>query len=264
MPCKTVASRPACREAGRASAPRSGYGDRILDLFDPPTSDERSMGSSATEGSSFVEGGGSVATDGDGAQPLGWGRIYCQPSFGRSRVGIRPHRAGRVGDHSSFAAETAGGGREGSPACDRNPRAGSVRRLVDHHTRENLVRYRVVCRQSRSGDGGAFSHPRQAHFVATSTRRTPPERASTRGGALQDLIEDIAAHGATDSPLETRFLQLLRRSRLPAPRRQYEIHDEGTFIARVDFAYPEIRLAVEVDGYRFHSSRPSCVGTTGG
>jgi very-short-patch-repair endonuclease len=41
---------------------------------------------------------------------------------------------------------------------------------------------------------------------------------------------------------------------LPVP--QYEVRDDdGGLIARVDFAYPEVRLAIEVDGYAHHSSR---------
>jgi hypothetical protein len=71
----------------------------------------------------------------------------------------------------------------------------------------------------------------------------------------------IAARAETgiilESPLETRFLRLLRRVGLPMPACQFEIRDRGRLVARVDFAYPEIRLAVEVDGYRWHSGRAS-------
>jgi very-short-patch-repair endonuclease len=40
---------------------------------------------------------------------------------------------------------------------------------------------------------------------------------------------------------------------LPIP--QYGIRERGRLLARVDFAYPDIRLAIEVDGYRWHSGR---------
>ena len=49
------------------------------------------------------------------------------------------------------------------------------------------------------------------------------------------------------------MLTLLRRAGLPDPVSEYEVRDErGTFVARVDFAYPAIKLAIEVDGYEPH------------
>jgi very-short-patch-repair endonuclease len=35
---------------------------------------------------------------------------------------------------------------------------------------------------------------------------------------------------------------------------QYEVRVGQRFIGRVDFARPELRFAIEVDGYEFHSS----------
>lgn len=37
--------------------------------------------------------------------------------------------------------------------------------------------------------------------------------------------------------------------------RQYEVESGSRLIARVDLAYPEIRLAVECDGWEHHSGR---------
>lgn len=59
----------------------------------------------------------------------------------------------------------------------------------------------------------------------------------------------------TGSPLETRFAQFARRHRLPQMMRQFEIFDGSRFMARVDFAIPEARLAIEILGYRWHSGR---------
>ena len=58
-----------------------------------------------------------------------------------------------------------------------------------------------------------------------------------------------------ESPLERRFLRLLRAEGLPEPEVQHEIYANGRLIARVDFAYPDLRLGIEVDGYRWHSGR---------
>jgi very-short-patch-repair endonuclease len=57
------------------------------------------------------------------------------------------------------------------------------------------------------------------------------------------------------SVLETRLLRLIRRAGLPRPVAQHRVRDRGRLIAIVDFAYPEKRLAIEVDGYRWHSGR---------
>ena len=52
----------------------------------------------------------------------------------------------------------------------------------------------------------------------------------------------------TQSPLEDRFLELIRGTDLSPPRANGLI--EGRL---VDFAWPEHRLIVELDGFAFHS-----------
>jgi very-short-patch-repair endonuclease len=60
-----------------------------------------------------------------------------------------------------------------------------------------------------------------------------------------------------ESPLESEFDELIRRFGLPTPSRQWVIRDEhGDAVARVDFAYPVARVAIEVDGLRWHGSLP--------
>ena len=55
---------------------------------------------------------------------------------------------------------------------------------------------------------------------------------------------------------EAWIIKTLLRHGLPAARRQYEVRsDDGKFLGRVDLAYPEVRVAVEIDTYRYHSSR---------
>jgi hypothetical protein len=56
------------------------------------------------------------------------------------------------------------------------------------------------------------------------------------------------ADGLAESPQETRLRLLLHRSGLPLPVAQYEVRSGGRFVARVDFAWPERRLALEYDG----------------
>jgi very-short-patch-repair endonuclease len=59
----------------------------------------------------------------------------------------------------------------------------------------------------------------------------------------------------TESALETMVWQLIAGSDLSMPIRQHEVRDtNGRLIGRVDLAYVEARLAIEVDGYAYHSS----------
>lgn len=62
---------------------------------------------------------------------------------------------------------------------------------------------------------------------------------------------------ATESLLETLMVQLARTIEgLVAPTRQYEVYDEhGQFVARVDLAWPDLALFVELDG-QHHPGQP--------
>jgi hypothetical protein len=56
------------------------------------------------------------------------------------------------------------------------------------------------------------------------------------------------ADGLAGSPQETRLRLLIGRSSLPMPVAQYWVEDAGGAVARVDFAWPERKVAVEYDG----------------
>ncbi|SOD93920.1 Protein of unknown function [Blastococcus haudaquaticus] len=71
----------------------------------------------------------------------------------------------------------------------------------------------------------------------------PRSRGSRRARDVIALADGLAA-----SPQETRLRLLMLRAGLPAPRAQYRVFGEDGFIARVDFAYPELKLAIEYDG----------------
>lgn len=72
---------------------------------------------------------------------------------------------------------------------------------------------------------------------------------------LDALKRKVAGERPVESILETRFRQLLRRAGLPEAVAQFEVYDRGEFIARVDFAYPEFGVVIEVDGEQRHSGR---------
>jgi hypothetical protein len=57
------------------------------------------------------------------------------------------------------------------------------------------------------------------------------------------------ADGKAGSPQETRLRLLLHTSALPRPIAQHAVFDaDGRFVARVDFAWPDHRLALEYEG----------------
>ena len=82
-------------------------------------------------------------------------------------------------------------------------------------------------------------------------------RNGRRGSSSLDALLAVrTGRRVTGSSLENRFLRLVRRAGLPSPIAQHVIRAPvGTFVARVDFAYPDIRVAIEIDGYAYHSGR---------
>ncbi len=59
------------------------------------------------------------------------------------------------------------------------------------------------------------------------------------------------SYDAGESPLEARIRRVIRRKGFPAPVGQHVVHDR-TFEARLDFAYPEVKVYLEGDGFGFH------------
>lgn len=54
--------------------------------------------------------------------------------------------------------------------------------------------------------------------------------------------------------METLMLDVIDRHGLPAPVPQYEVYDgHGRFVARVDAAYPDARVAIEYQSYQEHA-----------
>lgn len=62
------------------------------------------------------------------------------------------------------------------------------------------------------------------------------------------------ADGRAESPMETRMRLVLVDSDLPMPAAQFKIFNGRRFVARVDFAYEEEKLALEYDG-DYHRER---------
>lgn len=57
-----------------------------------------------------------------------------------------------------------------------------------------------------------------------------------------------------DSDLETRVLRLIVAAGLPLPRQQYRVQVQGRRF-RLDLAYPDRLIGIELDGWEFHKTR---------
>ena len=81
-------------------------------------------------------------------------------------------------------------------------------------------------------------------------RRLIRPKELSHGGALGRAI--ALADPLSGSVLESALRVLLAQAGLPAPTSQYVVRDGTSFIARVDFCWPDHGLIVETDGRRWH------------
>ena len=74
-------------------------------------------------------------------------------------------------------------------------------------------------------------------------------------GIVKAILDgDLLFFTKEDSELEKRFTSLSRKHGLPTFSLQHEVWNAGRFVGRVDAALPELKLAIEVDGFEHHST----------
>jgi very-short-patch-repair endonuclease len=173
-----------------------------------------------------------------------WG---LTPPAGYVDVSVRPPRAPRARPpviihrikdlHRELAVE-----RQGLPLTD------PVRTIIDL----GLVASRWAVRDAMSRAlTTRLLTVREVEWLRDALGR--PGRSGT--GVVGKLLEErMLSAGPEESLLERRFLDLIRRHDLPIPMVQHEVWSAGRFVARVDAAYPDHKLAIEVDGYSAHAS----------
>ena len=83
--------------------------------------------------------------------------------------------------------------------------------------------------------------------------RAATHQAGRRGIVIVRELIPLARPQA-ESPMESEARLVMVDGGLPEPVLQYEIIDRDGVLWRVDFAWPELRLAVEYDGFDWHSS----------
>jgi very-short-patch-repair endonuclease len=75
-------------------------------------------------------------------------------------------------------------------------------------------------------------------------------------GKIRPLVDQRDAwETASESALEDRFRRLIADSALPAPTPQYQVRAGSAIVCRADFAYPDRRILIELDGERYHMDR---------
>ena len=82
-----------------------------------------------------------------------------------------------------------------------------------------------------------------------------PKSPGRRPSVVQQLLaERLPGYDAGDSDLETRLLRILVAGGLPAPAQQHRVRVGGRSF-RIDLAYPDRKLGIELDGWDVHRTR---------
>lgn len=97
-----------------------------------------------------------------------------------------------------------------------------------------------------------------AHKLVTISRlredaTTGDGHARAGGRLLIRILEDLGlCEAPAPSVLESEMRRLFRRFELPVPKAEVRWGPDGEY--RLDYAYPDRKLAIETDGYTWHSS----------
>ncbi len=107
--------------------------------------------------------------------------------------------------------------------------------------------------------GAALRRAMSQRLVTLVEARHLRDRLGRQGrngtGVLGEVVDLHVLRGErAESELELRLLDIRRRFDLPMLTVQYEVWSGGRCVARVDAAYPSLKLAIEVDGFEFHST----------
>jgi hypothetical protein len=78
---------------------------------------------------------------------------------------------------------------------------------------------------------------------------------------FREVIEERSPEAAlSESERERLLFRMLRRHGFPLPVTQYEIRDEtGNFVARPDFAYPDLKIAIEYESFQEHTGKVALI-----
>jgi hypothetical protein len=87
--------------------------------------------------------------------------------------------------------------------------------------------------------------------VAQRIERRHDPRGTVRAAGLLDL-----ASAGVDSPAESWIRLMIVEQGVPVPEVNWEVRDlDGQLLYRLDLAWPQLRIALEYDGYAAHAGR---------
>jgi very-short-patch-repair endonuclease len=104
----------------------------------------------------------------------------------------------------------------------------------------------------------AFERARRFGIVSAASLARRFELVGGRGRKGAAKVREVLAHtrpGVLDSKLEGRAWRMIRGSRLAEPVRQLRIDLPTGKWYRVDFAWPDLHVVVEAEGFAWHGSR---------
>jgi hypothetical protein len=95
--------------------------------------------------------------------------------------------------------------------------------------------------------GDAMVRRKRPATTVSELRRLAEATYKVKGiVAVREALDRIRAR--TDSSMETRTRLVVVDAGLPCPEVNYRVHHRGRFVAMVDLAYPELKVAIEYDG----------------
>jgi very-short-patch-repair endonuclease len=103
-----------------------------------------------------------------------------------------------------------------------------------------------------------FERARKLGLVSTASLARRLEVLGGSGRPGTPKVRKVLAHARPnplDSKLEGRAWRMIRRSRLAEPVRQLRVDVARGRWYRIDFAWPEILIAVEAEGFEWHGTR---------
>lgn len=220
-------------ESGRWVA----VGKHVVRMAGAPTTWRQRLLASVLDG-----GTGSVATGRPAAA------LWALPGYPQSGVEVLRPRGGNHRASLGTARETRSLPAPHVTTRDGIPVLTTARLAVELAGREHPKR---VERTVESAIAAGLLTPQQLASVV-SELASRGRRGST---FLRELVEQLSpGYVPPASELEARFRDLLRTAGLPEPVRQLDVGGEA-WIGRVDVAYPEHRLVIELDSRRWHDSR---------
>jgi hypothetical protein len=191
-------------------------------------------------------GEGSVASHRTAAALLGLGEIapgVLEISLSKSRRpirGIALHRTGEI------------------PSCDH----AKLDRLRITTVARTLVDLGAVVDDDTLEVAVEDVLRRRLTSVEQLQRRLKQLAAKGRPGPLalrRVLAKRYPGNWISGSTLEVKVMQAMRRHGVPPAVPQFQVKDGDREVARVDFAYPDVMLAIECESYEHHSEREDWV-----